>query len=123
MEGGVLFTGDHAMPQDGDPVTQGLHLVQLVGYQKNGSSLVADLMQCLKQPIFLMIGDAGSGFVQDQQPGITSQQSQELQLLALADGQLLQGLFRIQMEVDLSCQFIQTPALTGALVVKEPVRE
>ena len=82
--------------QNGHPVADGQHLMQLVGDNDNGLAVGFHVAHDGKELFGLLGGEHGGGFVQDQDVGTAVQHLDDLQRLFLADAHLVDFLVQVQ---------------------------
>ena len=87
-----------ALAQDGHPVADGQHLVQLVGDDDDRAALGLHLPQNVEELFGLLGGEHGGGLVQDQDLRAPVEHLQDLHRLLFGDAHLPDGLFRVDLQ-------------------------
>ena len=109
--GGVHTGGGHAahafaLAQDGHPVADGQHLVQLVGDDDDGAALGLHLAQNGKQLVGLLRGEHGGGLVQNQDLRAPVQHLQNLHGLLFRNAHLVHRLLRVDFQTVIGAQLL-----------------
>ncbi len=113
---GVLrfHRGRHLAPShDADGVGDLHDLAQLVGDQDDRLALVLEAIEDAEQVIGLGRGQHAGGFVEDQDIGLAVKRLQDLDALLVADGQFLDRLVRIDVQLVFGGEFGQELARLG----------
>ncbi len=87
LERGESLAHEPPLAEHGHPGAEFLHFLQLVGDEEHGLALRGQPAQGVEELRPLRGADAGGGLVEDQHACAQPQQAQQLQLLALADGE------------------------------------
>ena len=95
-----------ARPHDGQPVADGLHLVDLVGDKDDGVPALFQKQKLLEQLLRLLGGQHGRGLVQDDQVGVAVKAFEDLHLLFLAHGDVAHQFLGLDVEAVLFRQLV-----------------
>ncbi len=112
-------TGVAATSQDGDPVTDRQCLAELVGDEHHGDALVAQAAQEIEQRRHLARGEHGRRLVEEEDPGAPEEHLDDLDALALAQGQMPDLGVGRDVEPEVGEQR-RHPAFRGAEIDQEP---
>ncbi len=92
------LAGHPAFSQNSDALTKGFQIFKFVGDQDNTFAFAGHGVQRLEEGFFLVSGDTGCRFIQDENLNAQKQQPENFKLLPFSHGECLQELIGLQAE-------------------------